>query len=56
MSKNVGDRVLILIGPHKNKSAEIIKVEYNKGAANGWFTVRLDDGTTLLYAGEEITL
>lgn len=56
MSKNVGDRVLILIGPHKGKSAEITKVEYGKGAVNGWFTVKLDNGMTLLYAGEEITL
>ena len=58
MSKNVGDVVRILIGPYSGLKAEILKVEMNSGARNGWFTVRLlgmgEKNVELLFAGEEI--
>lgn len=47
--------VIPLIGPHKGKRCEVIKVEMNAGAINGWFTVKLPSGKRAMYAGEELT-
>jgi hypothetical protein len=47
-------KVKILIGPHKDKIATVLVIERGAGAKNGWWTVVLDDGTELLFAGEEI--
>lgn len=50
---NINDEVIILIGKYKHRRAKIIKIEFNAGARNGWYTVSCE-GTQLLYAGEEI--
>lgn len=53
---NLKDRVYGLIGPRKGEVAIVRSIEFNAGAANGWFTVLYPDGTEGLFAGEEIRI
>lgn len=52
----VGDIITILKYKYAGQKAVVTKIEMDAGAANGWYTVELPDGTTLMYAGEEIRL
>ena len=50
----IGDTVFPKSGPYKGMPIEILTVEYDSGARNGWFTCLSEDGDRLLYAGEEL--
>lgn len=49
-----GDKVKPKIGPFRDRVCTVVKVEFGRGAASGWVTVTLPNGSTGLFAGNEL--
>lgn len=54
MRIEIGSRIKILVGPHKGESGKVLDIEFGTGAINGWFMIELENGMSVLFAGEEI--
>lgn len=50
----IGDVVYPIIGPWRNKPVIIFKIEFGRGARNGWYWVKLPNGEDGMFAGEEL--
>lgn len=48
-------RFRVRIGPYKGQVGSLIgKIDYD-GCKNGWHTLKMPDGQTAMYAGEELS-